>query len=192
LRRRRLFGGFPERPGCRKVFNRDRNSDRNSDRKRRANRDGAQSRRRNRRERARCERRRGLPAFSGAPPASARAARAIAFGAAFAVVAPLAALVGLAFLAGAGYLALLDTMAPRFAALAVAVAALAFALIAALIGRALVHRGARRLRAAIGASALVAIAPHALRFGLRNAKLVGLASTAAATYFALRGARKTG
>ena len=123
---------------------------------------------------------------------SERAARAIALGAAFAAVAALAVLVGLAFLAGAGYLALLDVLQPRFAALAIAGGALVFALFAALIGSVLVNSGLRRLRAAVGSSALVAIAPHAVRFGLRNARLVGLASTAAATYFALRGARKTG
>jgi len=124
---------------------------------------------------------------ASARSAPARAARSIALGAGFAMVALLALLVGLGFLAGAGYIALLDHLSPRQAALAVAGGAIGLALIAALIGRALIAGGAQRLRAAAGASALVALAPLAVRFGLRNARLVGLISTAAATYFALRG-----
>ena len=129
---------------------------------------------------------------STAASVPARAARSIAIGAAFAVFAALALLVGFGFLATAGYIALLDHLAPRLAALAVGGGAVVIALVAALIGRALINGGARRLKTAISSSALVAVAPHAVKFGLRNARLVGLASTAAATYFALRGARRQG
>jgi hypothetical protein len=127
----------------------------------------------------------------GAPSARERAARSIALGAGLAVVAALATLVALASLAGASYLALLDTLQPRFAALCVAGGSLLIALAAGLVGRALIDGGVERLKTAVRTSAVVALAPHALRFGLRNAKLVGLASTAAATYFALRSARRT-
>jgi hypothetical protein len=128
----------------------------------------------------------------GALPLSprTRAARSIAVGAGFGVVAVLALLVALAFFAGAAFMALLDYLPPHLAALAVAGGSLTIAGVSALIGRALVSGGGERLRAALRTSALVAIAPHALRFGLRNARLVALASTAAATYFALRSTRK--
>jgi len=128
----------------------------------------------------------------GAPLSpTTRAARSIALGAGFAAAAALALLVGLAFLAVASYLALLDHLAPRFAALSVAGGAFFVAAIAVLIGRALINGGVERLTGAVRASAIAAIAPHAIRFGLRNAKLVGLASTAAAAYVALRSARKS-
>lgn len=120
----------------------------------------------------------------------AQAARSVALGVAFAVAAAAALLIGLAFFACAGYLTLLDYLEPRRAALAVGGGALVLALIAALIGRALVSGAVERLQKWMSASALVAIAPHVLKFGLRNARMVGLACTAAATYFALRGARK--
>ena len=123
-------------------------------------------------------------------PAHVRATRAIAFGAALAALAALAILVALAFLAGAGYLVLLDHLEPRFAALAVSGGALALALIAALAAQALISGAVKRLRRAVRASAIVAVAPHAVRFGLRNARLAGLVATAAATWFALRAGRK--
>lgn len=119
-----------------------------------------------------------------------RAARSIAVGAGFAVLAALAMLVTLVSLAGASYLVLLDSLQPRYAALCVAGGGLFVALMAGLIGRALIDGGLERLKVAVRTSAVVALAPHALRFGLRNAKLVGLASTAAATYFALRSSRR--
>jgi hypothetical protein len=134
---------------------------------------------------------RGTPLMAeGAPSARVRATRSIALGVGFAVLASLAMLVALAALAGASYLALLDTLQPRYAALCVAGGGLFVALTAGLIGRALIDGGLQRLKAAVRASAVVALAPHALRFGLRNAKLVGLASTAAATYFALGSSRR--
>ncbi|MCW2275637.1 hypothetical protein GJ654_14180 [Rhodoblastus acidophilus] len=127
----------------------------------------------------------------GGPSLRVRAARSIAFGAGFAVVAALALLVAFACLAGAAYLALLDSMQPRLAALCVAGGSLLVALAAGLTGRALIGGGVERMTTAVRTSAVVALAPQALRFGLRNAKLIGLASTAAATYFALRSARRT-
>ncbi len=128
----------------------------------------------------------------GGPSLRVRAARSIAFGAGFAVVAALALLVALRLASPAPPIWPCSTPCNRvFAALCVAGGSLLVALAAALIGRALIGGGVERLTTAVRTSAVVALAPQALRFGLRNAKLIGLASTAAATYFALRSARRT-
>lgn len=113
-------------------------------------------------------------------------ARTLTMGLALGVGASLFAAVGLGFCGVAAFLSLTPVLEPRWAALTVAGASLALAALIGGLARLMIGRSAQRAAAWIKSSALIAMAPHLLRFIARHARLAGLLSAAGAVIFAAR------
>jgi cytochrome bd-type quinol oxidase subunit 2 len=124
--------------------------------------------------------------FSSASTVSPTVARSLAVGLAFGVMAALFAGAGLIFCGIAAYMSLTTYLEPPLAALAVGGGSLVVALVIASIGMAIVKASANRMAGWAKSSALIAMAPHLLRFARRHARLFGLVSAAGTAYFATR------
>lgn len=110
----------------------------------------------------------------------------LALGLALGVGAALFGAAGLVFAGVAAYFSLTPYLEPRWAALAVAAASLLLAAAIGLIARLLMRRALARAADWAKSSAVIALAPHVLRFAVKHARLVGLASAAGAVFYAAR------
>lgn len=121
-------------------------------------------------------------------------AGSLARGFRFGVASALFGVTGVVFCGWAAYLSLLPYMEPRWAALTIGGGSLAIAVIAALIGEAIVSRSSQRLAAfarsnLARSSAVVAVAPQLFRFMARHARLVGVASAVGAAIYSIQNRR---
>lgn len=122
-----------------------------------------------------------LPSVGASP-----AARSLALGLVFGVLAALFAGAGLTFCGVAAYLSLTPYLTPPLAALAVGLGGLVVALIVAWIGRACVTASADHIAGWVKSSELIAMTPQLLSFAVRHARLLGIVSAAGAAYLAIR------